>query len=442
MNKNSTLFQIITSVGTKFVVLFGSFIMSIILARYLGPEGKGIIASIFVIPNLLISIADLGIRQATAYHVGKKIYHPNIVFTAIFKVWLITSIFSMLFAIVYYSTGSSELYGWNLLLIPIITIPFMLMNKYTEGMLLGLQQVLTINKKRLVGFVANLLFLFLFVVLLKLHVFGAALITLFVGVTTLAFSFYMLSNSVRFSREKEPKIISKLIKKGIVYAVALFILNLNYKIDIIFLERLSNSVEVGIYSIGVNLSELIWQIPAAMGMVLFSKSANSKLDMDAVDRATRLLRISWVPIIIITVLFWVFAPLFVPFVYGEEFIRSSEVIRLLLPGVLAMVLFKILNADLAGRGFPLFALKVYVIALIINIVANLILIPAYGANGAAIGSTISYSVGAILFSIAYYRKSKIKYTDMFILNKSDLKLVKSTTLKIFNKLKRRNKNDH
>ncbi|WP_252314150.1 hypothetical protein [Sinobaca sp. H24] len=72
MNKNSTIFQIFTSVGTKFVVLFGSFIMSIVLARYLGPEGKGIVTAIFVIPNLLISIADLGVRQATAYYVGKK----------------------------------------------------------------------------------------------------------------------------------------------------------------------------------------------------------------------------------------------------------------------------------------------------------------------------------------------------------------------------------
>ncbi|WP_252314151.1 oligosaccharide flippase family protein [Sinobaca sp. H24] len=185
------------------------------------------------------------------------------------KIWVISTLISLVIATIYYSTGSDDMYGWNLLLIPLVTIPFMLMNKYTEGMLLGLQDILTINFKQIIGFIANLLFLIIFVIILDWGIFGAAIITLLSAVVVLIYSFIILNKSVKITKEKQHNVTSSLIKKGFIYAVALFILSLNYKIDILFLERLSDSVEVGIYSVGVNLTELIWQVPAAMDGFIF-----------------------------------------------------------------------------------------------------------------------------------------------------------------------------
>src|SRR5690606_3309352 len=115
--------------------------------------------------------------------------------------------------------------------------------------------------------------------------------TLLTAVITLLFSVFIIRKLINTKFTYEKGISKSLIGKGIIYAVALFVLNLNYKIDIIFLERLTNAKNVGLYSIGTSLSELIWQIPAAMGMVLFSKSDNISLESDAINRSTRLLRI-------------------------------------------------------------------------------------------------------------------------------------------------------
>ncbi|MFA9457605.1 flippase [Halalkalibacter sp. AB-rgal2] len=432
MKKNSTIFHIFSSIGTKVIVLLGSFIISVVLARFLGPEGKGIVTAIFVIPNLLVSIADLGIRQATAYYVGKKIYTPSNVYGSILVVWVITSCLSMVAALAYYLTGSIQQYGWILISIPLLSIPFMLLNKYMNGLLLGLQQINAINIKNILNFIINFIFLLILVVLLNYGIYGAATIHLIVALVTLMYSIFIIRKFVP-KIQYQKGIAQSLISKGLVYAVALFILNLNYKIDILLLEKMTTPADVGIYSIGVSLSELIWQIPAAMGMVLFSKSANSKKDLDAINRSTKLLRISWIPIILGSALFWFLSPYFIRFLYGVEFIESISVIRILLPGIVAMVLFKILNADLAGRGYPLFALRVYVIALVLNIVLNILLIPRYDINGAAIASTISYSVGALLFSLSYKNKSQIRFSEMFILNKSDINLIKSIMNRFINK---------
>ncbi|MFC4025137.1 flippase [Oceanobacillus longus] len=437
MKKNSTAFQLITSIGTKVFVLFGSFIISIITARFLGPEGKGIVTAIFVIPNLLVSIADLGIRQATAYYVGKKIYNPTKVYSSILLMWVATSITSILIAVIYYLTGPSEQYGWLLLTIPIATIPFMLLNKYIEGLFSGLQQVNAINIKNLIGFFVNLITICILVVFLGLGIYGASIATMLTALITMLFSVIIIKRFVIIEFKYEKGIAKSLVSKGIIYAIALFVLNLNYKIDIIFLERLTTPTDVGIYSIGVSLSELIWQIPAAMGMVLFSKSANSKLENEAVNRSTKLLRISWIPVITLSLCFWFLAPHIIEMLYGNDFIQSVSVIRLLLPGVIAMVVFKILNADLAGRGYPLFALRVYLFALVINMILNFTLIPNFGIEGAAVASTISYTIGALLFSLEYTKQSNIKYSDLFIMKNSDIKLIMSSLYKILDKLKRR-----
>lgn len=433
-NSKSTAFHIVTTFGTKIIILFGSFIVSIILARILGPEGKGIVTAVFVVPNLIISLADLGIKQATAFYIGKKIYPFQDIFSSLLIMWLATSSLALAVVFVYYLTGPNELYGWSLLIIALITIPINLLNNYISGILLGKERISAINLNGLISFLVNLISVILFVWVLKLGVHGAAITQIIVAGFLLYHGFTIVRKYVHFRFKAISPIPLLLFKKGIGYALALFILNLNYKIDIIFLERFTSANDVGVFSVGVSLGELIWQLPAAIGMVLFSKSANSKTKEDAIFRSTRLLRITWIPLSIICLVFWTFAPFIVSYLYGNSYIEAVSVIRWLLPGILMMVLFKILNADLAGRGYPLFALRVYIITLIINILLNLFLIPKLGIDGAAIASSISYTFGAILFGIVYSRQNNIKFSTLFFLNREDIKLLNSLLKNTLKKL--------
>jgi O-antigen/teichoic acid export membrane protein len=93
---------------------------------------------------------------------------------------------------------------------------------------------------------------------------------------------------------------------------------------------------------------------------------------------------------------WIIAGL-----YGLKFKESTAVLNYLLPGVVILTIFKVMNNDLAGKGKPWISMKAMFPALIINIVINMILIPIYGAKGAAISSTISYGIAGILFLLFY-----------------------------------------
>lgn len=437
--KHSTAFDIATTFITKIIFLGGSFIISILLARLLGPTGKGVITALFVIPNMMVSLADLGVRQASAYYIGQEKYSVQEVLSSSLFLWLITSIVSMVVVLAYYTVPFTESYSIVLIIIGLSYVPIKILVSYLNGVLQGQQLIGRMNIKILIEFSVRLIIVILLVWIFDMGVTGAALATVLPTFAVFFYSRKMVAKTAEIKIKYLSGIPQDMFRKGIIYALALFILQLNYKVDIVLLENIVSSSDLGIYSVGVTLAELIWQVPAAVAVVLFARSANSKSDIEASNRSAKLLRLSWIPLIIVSVIFWIGAPLFVQILYGQDFVLAGNVIRLLLPGIVVMVLFKILNADLAGRGKPLFALRIYIVTLLLNVVLNVILIPQYGINGAAFASTVSYIVGAIIFSIAYHRHTGLSYSDLFILNKEDINLVKSTFNK-WNKKKGRKSN--
>lgn len=435
--QRSTGFHVITTFGTRLIVLFGSFIVSILLARILGPEGKGIVTALFVVPNIVISIADLGVRQASAYYIGRKIYSVQEVLSSSLFLWLITSIFSVGIVLFYYFIGGSlQEYGWILVSIALLYIPIKLLITYLNGVIQGKQKIGNINLKEIISFITNLLGVVTLVWLLNLGVIGAAFVTLLVALVGLLYFLKVVRKISVLKIQYIKPIPQNLFKKGITFALALFILTLNYRIDIIFLERMVTRTEVGIYSVGTNLAELIWQLPAAISVVLFAKSANSKTDQEAYNRSAKLLRITLPLLFIVCIVFALLSKYFVKFLYGQEFSQSADIINILLPGVLIIVISKILHPDMGARGYPLYGLLVFIGPLILNIILNIIWIPIYGIYGAAWTSTISYAIGGFAYGLVYAKKTGLKFSDLLFLKKDDIVLLRDSIYGLILKIKR------
>ena len=109
----------------------------------------------------------------------------------------------------------------------------------------------------------------------------------------------------------------------------------------------------------------------------------------------------------------------IPLIFGSGFARSTPMIRGILPGVMLMVVFRILNSRLAGMGKPQLAIYSFIPALIINLVLNILWIPQYGGMGAVWATNISYGFGCIIFLFAYSWKVKMPVMEIFRYRKSD-----------------------
>lgn len=430
MSTRNTTRDIIFTFLTKIVYLGGSFIVSVILARLLGAEGKGKVTALFVVPNILISIADMGVRQAAAYTIGQKKYSVQEVFSSSLLLWLFTSVFSVTLLILYYILPISSNFHWALITIAILTVPVKILDTYYYGIHQGLQQIEAMNIRHIIAFVVRLVSVLIFVWILDTHIFGAAVATLISMIAVGIYSYFLLRKRIKFRYIYIKGLPEYLFRKGILFAIALFVLNINYRVDILILEQLVSASEVGQYSVGVGLAELIWQLPNAIGTVLFASSANSKSDSEASKRAARLLRVSLLFLIIGGSIFALTSQWIVPLIYGTEFQPASYVINLLLPGIMLVVIVQVLHAALSGRGYPLVGVKVFIIAILINIGLNFYLIPMYGINGAAFASTISYTISGVSYAWIFSKKEQISLKDLLIINKEDITQVAD---KLFNK---------
>jgi O-antigen/teichoic acid export membrane protein len=211
---------------------------------------------------------------------------------------------------------------------------------------------------------------------------------------------------------------------GLIYALALLINNLNYRIDIIFLDYLSSSYETGIYSKAVSLSEYLWQIPAVLYTLIFARSSISKNGRLFSEKIAQLLRLAFPIICLCALSLYFLSENLVIFLFGTEFFESILLFQILLPGALFFVVFGILNMDLAGKGKPWVSLMVMIPALIINVILNIIFIPKHGAIAAAFASTISYSFAGVCFIFFYSKYAglsvieilKFKYSDYSIIS--------------------------
>lgn len=416
---NSFLKDIFSVGVSKVLIIVFGLSTSIIVARVLGPEKNGIIAALLVYPSLFMSIGSLGIRQSTTYFLGKGIFTEDEIKRAITQIWFFTTVFSVVVCFIlmrYFSKSGENLWFVMLALMP---IPFKLFNTYNSGIFLGKNEISSFNK---INWIPTALILLVTAILVLWLSFGISgyLMAMIAGPTFISLVLLFKNQFIKaFGFNFNWVIIKRMLSLGLVYALALLVINLNYRIDVILLDKLSTAFETGIYSKGVSVTEYLWQIPMLLSTVVFARSAVSKNDRDFSLKVAQLLRISILVIGIGALALFFISEQVIVLMYGNAFVNSVLVLNVLLPGVVLLTVFKVINMDLSGKGKPWVSLKAMLPALIINIILNFILIPQQGASGAALASTISYTIAAILFVHFYSKEVSIPIKDILGYKKSD-----------------------
>ncbi len=416
--------------STKIITISAGLLTSILIARVLGPAKNGEIAAILVYPSLFMSLGTLGIRQSTTYLVGKKTFPLVDIKSSIAKIWSYSSVISILFSsllLVYFNKVTQDPI---IIALAVIPIPFYLFNSYNAGIFLGKNNIGLFNKINWIPPVIILLISFLFIFLFDCGIEGYLFAILIANLCTFLILFIKYRFWTSFMLTTKRIVSKKLINLGLMYAISLFIITLNYKFDIILLNQLSTAENTGIYAKGAGIAQYLWQVPMLFSTIIFAGSANSKNNLKYSFKVFRLLRVTFIFSLFIAFIIFLFSEHLVVFLFGSAFLNSSTSIDILLPGVVLLMFFKVLNMDLAGKGKPLVSLKAMLPALVLNIILNYSFIPEYGSNGAALASTISYSIGGVLFLYFYSKSIRVSLKKIIWPQRGDFLLVKEY---LFNK---------
>ncbi|WPV00221.1 flippase [Mucilaginibacter sp. cycad4] len=416
----SDLLAVLKSRGT---VIVTGLLTSVITARYLGPEGNGVVATLIVYPNLFMIVGSLGIRQSAAYYMGQKKYDESDILASVINVWLFTSIIGVAICYILLKYFTNTKFSNTLLFLTLLPVPFALLTTYVSGLFLGKNAIKDFNTVNWVPNVVKLIAYVLVIMILPWDVYGA-LIGIALGYILLTFFVWAkLKKMIKFRWTPNWEITKKMLSLGSVYALSLMIINLNYRVDVALLEHFAGEYQVGIYTKGVSIVEYLWEIPTVLSTIIFARSATSNDPKAFSYKVCQLLRICFIVISLCSVAFYFLSTFIMVTMYSETFRPSSMVQKILLPGILLLTVFKILNMDLAGRGKPWLSTIAMIPALVINAVLNCLWDSKYGGNGAAWASTISYSISAIVFLVMYSNHVKISIKEIFAYSKSDFDFI-------------------
>ena len=424
--KRSYLRDILSLLGSNLTVTFCNLAIGVILTRWLGAAGFGLYSAIIVVPIMVIGFTQLGIRRSTIYHIGNKLLPEDHIVSALFLLLLWTSVLSILICGFVYFFSSGQPFDPLIIVLVLLTIPLLLTNVFAGGVFLGKEDIKRASILNAGPTIMTLLLTILFVWGLKMSVLGAFMAIALANLIMFSITYRIIIIQFRYNItwKYHEGIMKSMIKLGLVNAIAVFIMQLNYRMDILMLKKLSTLEEVGFYSLAMQIAEQLWHVPMAIETIILSRSANSNDDKQVHRTVASIFRVSLIIGFLAGIVIFFIAPPLIPLIFGKEFSHSATMIQVVLPGIFLLIGFRILNSRLTGMGKPQIAIYAFLPALIINFIANLFLIPRYGGVGAAWATNISYGIGSIAFILVYSRLIGMPLTEILRVRKSDFYFIR------------------
>ena len=207
----------------------------------------------------------------------------------------------------------------------------------------------------------------------------------------------------------EPGTLRRAVAFGVKGYAANALQFINYRLDLFILASVATAADVGHYAVAVAATGVMWLLPQAISEVLFPRvaalSATRTTEGESLRtmtetkslRHTTLIVLVTSAVVALAVLFLV-----VP-VYGGAFRQAIELGLILLPGVALLGIASPMASTIVGRGHPGYSLAITLVVTPLTIVLYVLLIPPLHARGAALGSSISYALSAVLVAVFYRR---------------------------------------
>jgi O-antigen/teichoic acid export membrane protein len=409
----SLLSSSILTYGTLVLAAGLSLVNVFVVARSLGPTGRGDVAFLTTIGFLVTQAGSIGIDQANVNFASKDPRRIPALGTNSFLLAFILGTASSLIVLaltaVFPVVGGDVSSGLRLLILA--TIPFLMVSFFLTHLIESAYGFVTLNLAYLLPPVMNVLgngILALFGVLSV----GLALGTWIFGqfLALIVIVAYVQLKLGGFGRP-DPGLAKRQVRFGIKAQGGRLMLLGNYRLDQWILGAISGTRELGLYSVAVSWAEATFFVPAALTTAQRPDLARAEKG-DAARDAAAAFRIALLLSLVCVIGLIVLAPFLCETLFGPEFAASTSYLRILALGAFGIAALKMLGSALTAQRRPLLETGAISIAFVIIVVLDFVLIPAYGGTGASIASTISYSIGGVAISIVFARALGARMVDL------------------------------
>lgn len=412
---------------TRISVFIIQGVAGILIARYLGPEKQGIYSLLALIPVLVATLTSFGLPITNTYFAAKeedsrKRMFSLSLFTASsigILLFIAVSFFDKIIAMRFFHRSDDQIL--YLLKITSITVAFILLYNNLIALILGLRNYFSYNFLNITLVSSFLALVTLLCFVLNLDIEGAVYSRVGSYVIAALLVLYLCVRKVGFDprfnfNNREIKDILSYGSKGYLAEVAQF---LNCRADIFLAGFFLSTEMVGYYVMAVLIAETILFLPGSIQTVLLPEVSSTGREK-AIIMTARAFKLTFLITFFCILLLFIFDEILIKSLLGVVYIPSAAPLRFLLAAILSLSIGKIIGTFAAGSGRTDVTMKAAFISAAVNIVFNIILIPRFGITGAAVSSSLSYSLVAVLLIVWFLRATGLKWKELLLPTSDDM----------------------
>lgn len=410
-------------------------VSGIFIARFIGPEGKGIFAIYQANAQMFVTFFSLSLGSALTYFVPSKIIKIEKLLGISLLVIIIGSLLSTLIIFTFYYS-SYKLYLFPSKYNSILYILWMFVfstlsitNFLAVGFFQGMKLFNKLNKILIINSIINVVLFLLLFLLSRQGVIGKNVlyllycllaITLF---NTFQFLFSYLKTvkvkpdfSISYKRDLQP------ILKYVFYThLSIFVSFINYRLSLWILNYYLNAVAIGLFSLASNIAVLFSFISQTIGNVLMPYLSGEAEEKKRI-MFYRYSRInSTILIILAGISFFACIPL-IPLLYGREFSDAVILFQVFLPGIFFMGFSRMFAVYIASKNEQKYNLFATVLGFLVNTLSTVLLIKYFGVIGASIAGSITSFVTCLAMMYFSHANLKLPFGNSFIMTISEINL--------------------
>jgi O-antigen/teichoic acid export membrane protein len=384
----------LTSAAKAYWIL-GAMIATVITARFLGPQGRGVIAAASSWVALFVTFGHLSLQHVIVYLLGPADRERNLPLVA-------GSVMAV--------TAGMALAGWGVaatlglvtrsaafehipisaLLVAFAGLPLLLWMENGNSLLIVLGDLRRLNLAQIAGTTAGIALVAFAVGVLKRGVTAALVATLVSYVVVDALG---LARVIRAAR---PLQVSKAIVRQLLGGGARLHLSSVGSVlfthgCVVMLNQFRPVAEAGYFQLALQLTTAMQVVPMAIGIVAYTHVAREGAD-GAWGEHRRLIAQTMIYAAVAVAAAYVLAPIAVPLLAGRGFAPSIPLFRILALSAFGMGLGTVMVPQWVARGFFLRATALSLGTGALSVVANAFFIPRYGMAACAWVTVISYTV--------------------------------------------------
>lgn len=387
MQHSTLISRIFKSLILKALGSICGFLIIVITAKFLGPEGRGEIALFLNILTLILSFTST-FYSSFSYLIGNLKYKIEDVFNlTIFT----TIIFSIMLLVIF------KFFHYQYAYFIIIAFIFANVVNYMEGIGYAIDNLNLVNLVKNAPSILTFKFILIFLSFQK----SVLLVILSYLISFILLFFYIILRFWRFLKlQINLKALKILLRHGIFVALSTTTTFLLYRIDFFLIEKFYTKDILGIYSVSISIGEINFIILSfiitAVAGKFFSDEGKTILK--------RSILILWLFQILTILFFIIFGKPFINFLFSEKFESSY------LPSIIILISTAIYNPSSIiavyinikiGKTYIPFIISL--ISLIIKSILAFLLIKEFSIIGASISSLITYTLTFSIYAFVYFK---------------------------------------